>query len=195
MFSFKRLLFTLLLGLTTINYGVIMANEQPKVALETNKGRIVLQMNTDAAPETVANFLRYVDAGFYDNTIFHRVIPGFMVQGGGFDVDMHQKPTEAAIKNEADNGLKNKIGTVAMARTPDPHSATAQFFINVSDNSFLDHTSKTPQGWGYTVFGSVIEGMSVVDDIVAVKTGRVGMHQDVPLQPVVIKSAARVEME
>lgn len=170
-----------------------MADDQPKVAIETNHGLIVLKLNPSAAPETVANFLRYVDEGFYDNTIFHRVIPGFMIQGGGFDPDMQQKRTHGPIQNEADNGLKNKTGTVAMARTQDPHSATAQFFINVADNAFLDHNSKTPQGWGYAVFGSVSEGMSVVSEIERVKTGRVGMHQDVPLQPVVMKSARRVE--
>ncbi|AHE97553.1 cyclophilin [Thioalkalivibrio paradoxus ARh 1] len=172
-----------------------MADDQPKVALETNHGRIVLQLDALAAPKTVANFLSYVDDGFYDNTIFHRVIPGFMVQGGGFDPDMHQKPTRDPIENEADNGLKNHAGTIAMARTQDPHSATAQFFINVSDNGFLDHGSKTPQGWGYAVFGSVVEGMSLVREIEQVKTGRVGMHQDVPADPVIIQSATRVAGE
>ncbi len=170
-----------------------MADDQPKVAFETNHGRIVLQLEAQAAPKTVESFLRYVDEGFFDNTIFHRVIPGFMIQGGGFDPDMKQKPTHEPVPNEADNGLKNKAGTVAMARTQDPHSATAQFFVNVSDNGFLDHTSKTPQGWGYTVFGHVVEGMSVVREIEGVKTGRVGMHQDVPLEQVVIQSAQRVE--
>ena len=170
-----------------------MADDQPKVAIETNHGRIVLQLNPSAAPETVENFLGYVDEGFYDNTIFHRVIPGFMVQGGGFDSDMQQKSTRGPIQNEADNGLKNRTGTIAMARTQDPHSATAQFFINVSDNSFLDHSSKTPQGWGYAVFGSVAEGMSVVSEIEGVKTGRVGMHQDVPLEPVIMTSVKRVD--
>ncbi|AGA34818.1 Peptidyl-prolyl cis-trans isomerase ppiB [Thioalkalivibrio nitratireducens DSM 14787] len=172
-----------------------MADDQPKVAIETNYGRIVLQLDTAAAPTTVANFLRYADDGFYDNTIFHRVIPGFMIQGGGFDPDMRQKPTGDPIENEADNGLKNRTGTIAMARTQDPHSATAQFFINVSDNSFLDHSSKTPQGWGYAVFGSVAEGMSVVSEIERVKTGRVGMHQDVPAQPVIMQSVKRVSGE
>lgn len=170
-----------------------MADDQPKVAIETNHGRIVLQLNPSAAPETVENFLRYVDDGFYDNTIFHRVIPGFMVQGGGFDPDMRQKPVRDSIQNEADNGLKNKTGTIAMARTQDPHSATAQFFINVSDNSFLDHSSKTPAGWGYAVFGSVAEGMSVVSEIERVKTGHVGVHQDVPLEPVIMTSVKRVD--
>lgn len=170
-----------------------MADDQPRVAIETNHGRIVLQLNPSAAPETVENFLGYVDEGFYDNTVFHRVIPGFMVQGGGFDPDMQQKSTHGPIQNEADNGLKNRTGTVAMARTQDPHSATAQFFINVSDNGFLDHSSKTPQGWGYAVFGNVVEGMSVVSEIEGVKTGRVGMHQDVPLQPVIMTSVKRVD--
>jgi len=181
-----------LLTATTFS-GVLMADEQPKVEIETNHGRIVLQLDATAAPQTVANFLRYVDEGFYDNTIFHRVIPGFMIQGGGFDPDMRQKPVHDPIQNEADNGLKNRVGTIAMARTQDPHSATAQFFINVSDNSFLDHGSKTPQGWGYAVFGSVTEGMSVVSEIEGVKTGRVGMHQDVPVQQVVMKSVKRVQ--
>ncbi|MFO8002907.1 MAG: peptidylprolyl isomerase [Thioalkalivibrio sp.] len=181
-----------LLTATTLS-GALMADEQTKVAIETNHGRIVLQLDAAAAPQTVANFLRYVDEGFYDNTIFHRVIPGFMVQGGGFDPDMRQKPVHEPIPNEADNSLKNKTGTIAMARTNDPHSATAQFFINVSDNGFLDHSSKTPQGWGYAVFGSVAEGMSVVKEIEGVKTGRVGMHQDVPLEPVIMKSVTRVE--
>jgi len=189
----RRICIPLFLLLATTFSGVLMADEQPKVAIETNHGRIVLQLNPSAAPETVANFLRYVDEGFFDNTIFHRVIPGFMIQGGGFDPDMRQKPTHAPIQNEADNALKNKTGTIAMARTQDPHSATAQFFINVSDNSFLDHGSKTPQGWGYTVFGSVAEGMSVVSEIERVKTGRVGMHQDVPLDPVIMKSVTRVD--
>ena len=169
-----------------------MAADDPQVAIETNKGRIVLQLNAEAAPETVANFLQYVDEGFYDGTIFHRVIPGFMIQGGGFDTDMRQKTTNAPIQNEADNGLPNSLGTIAMARTSDPHSATAQFFINVSNNAFLNHTSKTPQGWGYTVFGSVIEGMSVVDEIVGVRTTTVGFHQDVPVETVVMQTVTRI---
>ncbi|WP_026288965.1 MULTISPECIES: peptidylprolyl isomerase [unclassified Thioalkalivibrio] len=170
-----------------------MAESSPKVALETTHGRIVLQLDAEAAPETVANFLQYVDDGFYDGTLFHRVIPGFMVQGGGMDKDMRQKPTRDPIRNEADNGLKNKVGAVSMARTQDPHSATAQFFVNVNDNDFLNHTAPNPQGWGYTVFGEVVEGMDVVRTIEGVPTGRSGMHQDVPQEPVVLESARRAD--
>ncbi|MFJ7151493.1 peptidylprolyl isomerase [Streptomyces sp. NPDC100445] len=159
------------------------------VELNTNFGRVVLELNDAEAPKTVENFLTYVRNGHYDGTIFHRVIPGFMVQGGGFTQDMSQKPTLAAIPNEADNGLKNQTYTVAMARTSDPHSATAQFFINVSDNGFLNYTSKTPNGWGYTVFGRVTEGTEVVDKITTVRTGSRQGHQDVPAEPVVIESA------
>lgn len=165
----------------------------PKVHIETNKGTLVLELYPDKAPETVENFLGYVREGFYDGTIFHRVIPGFMIQGGGFTPDMEQKPTRAPIPNEADNGLSNERGTIAMARTPDPHSATAQFFINVVDNDFLDFKSETPQGWGYCVFGRVVEGMETADAIVAVPTGRRGMHQDVPLEPVVMEKVTIIE--
>jgi len=188
---FSGILISGLLSLAAIPTGVTMAAEDPLVAIETNKGRIVLKLNAEAAPETVANFLRYVDEGFYDGTIFHRVIPGFMIQGGGFDTDMRQKTTHAPIQNEADNGLSNGLGTIAMARTSDPHSATAQFFINVSNNTFLNHSSKTSQGWGYTVFGSVVEGMSVVDEIVGVRTTTVGFHQDVPVETVVLQTVTR----
>lgn len=156
------------------------------VRVETTQGVITLELDGDKAPETVANFLEYARAGFYDGTIFHRVIPGFMIQGGGFDGDMKQKTTRAPIKNEAGNGLKNTTGSIAMARTNDPHSATAQFFINVKDNGFLDHTAPTPQGWGYTVFGSVTDGMDVVRSIEAVKTGNRSGHQDVPIEEVII---------
>ncbi|MEU1782848.1 peptidylprolyl isomerase [Streptomyces abikoensis] len=162
-----------------------------KVRLKTNHGDIVLELNEEKAPKTVENFLAYVDAGHYDGTIFHRVIPGFMVQGGGFKPGMDQKPTKAPIDNEADNGLKNTMYTVAMARTNDPHSATAQFFINVNDNDFLNFTSKSPNGWGYAVFGQVVEGQDVVDNIKAVRTGTRGFHQDVPKDDVVIESAKR----
>ncbi|GGP74000.1 peptidylprolyl isomerase [Streptomyces abikoensis] len=162
-----------------------------KVRLKTNHGDIVLELNEEKAPKTVENFLAYVDKGHYDGTIFHRVIPGFMVQGGGFKPGMDQKPTDAPIDNEADNGLKNTVYTVAMARTNDPHSATAQFFINVNDNDFLNFTSKSPNGWGYAVFGQVVEGQDVVDKIKAVKTGTRGFHQDVPKDDVVIESAKR----
>lgn len=159
------------------------------VKLHTNHGTITLELDSEKAPETVKNFLAYVTAGHYDNTIFHRVIKGFMIQGGGFEPGMAQKPTREPIKNEADNGLKNVTGTVAMARTQAPHSATAQFFINVADNDFLDFRSADTQGWGYCVFGQVTEGMDVVDAIRSVKTGSSGFHQDVPVEDVVIERA------
>ncbi len=162
------------------------------VELHTNKGKIVLTLNADKAPNTVANFLDYAKSGHFDGTIFHRVINGFMIQGGGFDEDMNQKPTKDPIDNEAANGLKNKTYTIAMARTNDPHSATAQFFINVSDNDFLDFKSPSGSGWGYAVFGEVTEGKEVVDAIKSVKTGSKGFHQDVPVEPVVIEKAVVV---
>ena len=167
-----------------------MASNAPsRVTLDTSKGRIVVELDSQKAPKTVENFLRYVDAGHYDGTVFHRVIPGFMVQGGGFTESMSQKSTQTPIQNEADNGLKNARGSLAMARTNDPHSASAQFFINLKDNDFLNHTGKTPTGWGYAVFGRVVEGMEVVDEIAKVKTGRRGMHDDVPLEAVVLRKA------
>ncbi|MEA3157071.1 MAG: peptidyl-prolyl cis-trans isomerase [Betaproteobacteria bacterium] len=159
------------------------------VKLHTNVGVIGLELDTKNAPDTVANFLKYVKSGFYNNTVFHRVIDGFMVQGGGFEPAMKQNATQGGLKNEADNGLKNDRYTVAMARTSDPHSATAQFFINVSDNAFLNHTAPTAQGWGYCVFGKVVEGMDVVDKIKKAPTGSRGMHQDVPVEDVVIERA------
>ena len=159
------------------------------VKLHTNFGVIALELDAAKAPETVKNFLAYVESGHYGNTIFHRVIDGFMVQGGGFEPGMKQKPTRAPVKNEATNGLRNDHYTVAMARTNDPHSASAQFFINLKDNDFLNHSAPTPQGWGYCVFGKVVEGQDVVDRIKAVKTGRSGMHQDVPQQDVIIERA------
>ncbi len=158
------------------------------VHLETNRGVIVLELNAEKAPKTVANFLAYAREGFFDNTLFHRVIDGFMIQGGGFEVGMHQKPTRAAIDNEANNGLRNARGTIAMARTSDPRSATSQFFINVADNDFLNFTAPTPTGWGYCVFGRVTEGMDVVDAIKGVATGQRAGHQDVPVSDVVITS-------
>ncbi|MFL6231613.1 MAG: peptidylprolyl isomerase [Thermoanaerobaculia bacterium] len=164
-----------------------MAN--PTIALDTNHGTIVLELLAAEAPKTVESFLQYVNAGFYDGTIFHRVIPNFMIQGGGFDAQMRQKPTRQPVQNEADNGLTNQRGTAAMARTNDPHSATAQFFINLKDNGFLNHTGKNPQGWGYAVFGRVIEGMDVVDAIARVKTARRGPHDDVPAEAVTIQKA------
>ena len=159
------------------------------VKLHTNHGIIELELDEKRAPLTVANFLQYVRDGHYNGTIFHRVIDGFMVQGGGFAPGMKQKPTRPPVKNEADNKLKNANYTVAMARTSDPHSASAQFFINVADNGFLDHTAPNPQGWGYCVFGKVTAGTEVVDKIKGVKTGRSGMHQDVPVEDVVIEKA------
>ena len=159
------------------------------VKLHTNHGVITLELDAEKAPVTVANFLAYVAAGHYDNTVFHRVIDGFMIQGGGFEPGMNQNPTGEQIKNEADNGLKNERGTIAMARTQAPHSATAQFFINVADNAFLNHTSPDLQGWGYCVFGKVSEGMDVVDAIRKVKTGSSGFHQDVPKEDVIIERA------
>jgi len=170
-----------------------VAAEAPKVALETDKGRIVLELYPDKAPATVKNFLAYVDDGHYNGTIFHRVIPNFMVQCGGMTLSMKEKPTKAPVKNEADNGLKNLRGTIAMARTQVPDSATAQFFINTVDNDFLNHKNKTPQGWGYTVFGKVVEGMDVVDAIAKVKTGNRGGHQDVPVDTLMIITAERVK--
>ena len=163
------------------------------VKLQTNFGPIVIELDAEHAPDTVANFLDYVNSGFYNNTIFHRVIDGFMIQGGGFDRSMKQKPTKNTVKNEADNGLKNETYTIAMARTSDPHSATAQFFINVADNSFLNHTAPTAQGWGYAVFGRVVEGEDVIDRIRKVRTGNRGMHQDVPLDDVIIERAEEVQ--
>ncbi|WP_297365892.1 peptidylprolyl isomerase [Thauera sp.] len=159
------------------------------VKLHTNHGVITLELDAEKAPVTVANFLAYVESGHYNNTVFHRVIDGFMIQGGGFEPGMTQKPTGEQIKNEADNGLKNERGTVAMARTQAPHSATAQFFINVADNDFLNHRSPDLQGWGYCVFGRVSEGLDVVDAIRKVKTGSSGFHQDVPKEDVIIERA------
>ena len=170
-----------------------IGSDNPRVALETSKGKILLEMYTDKAPQTVKNFLGYVDTGYYDGTIFHRVIPDFMIQGGGFTAEMKKKNTQPPIQNEADNGLGNKRGTIAMARTQDPHSATAQFFINTKDNDFLNHKGKSPQGWGYAVFGRVVEGMGVVDAISNAKTVTRGMYRDVPAEPIVITRAGRVQ--
>jgi len=171
----------------TISAGAAAAlSDKPQVIIETTKGVIVLELYPDEAPKTVDNFLCYARWGHYDGTIFHRVIPDFMIQGGGLTPDLKHKLTEMPIKNEADNGLKNKRGTVAMARTQDPHSATNQFFINTKDNTPLDHKSKTLQGWGYTVFGKVIKGMDVVDAISKVKTGTRGHMANVPVEPVII---------
>ena len=163
---------------------------KPMVVFSTNYGDFTIELYPDKAPVTVENFLEYVDSGFYDGTIFHRVIPGFVIQGGGFTEDMRQKPTEAPIKNEADNGLKNERGTLSMARTQDVNSATSQFFVNLVDNAFLDHGTRD---FGYAVFAKVVDGMDVIDKIAAVQTTRHGMHSDVPADPVVVEAAKRKE--
>lgn len=163
------------------------------VIIRTTFGEIKLDLDAEKAPKTVANFISYARDGFYDGTIFHRVIDNFMIQGGGFDTDMQQKVSGDPVENEADNGLKNDFGTVAMARTSDPHSATAQFFINVKDNDFLNHSGKNMQGWGYTVFGKVVEGSEVLDKIRAVPTASFKGHQDVPADPVIIESVVIVD--
>jgi peptidyl-prolyl cis-trans isomerase B (cyclophilin B) len=185
----RPILAWLLLGLIASTAPALADN--PRVLLETSKGTITVELDAEKAPESVENFLAYVDAGFYDGTIFHRVIPNFMIQGGGYTEQMERKEIRAPIQNEADNGLKNDRGTLAMARTGDPHSATAQFFINLKDNEFLNHSGKNPRGWGYAVFGRVTSGMEVVDTIAAEPTGmRAGM-QDVPNTPIVIQRATR----
>jgi cyclophilin family peptidyl-prolyl cis-trans isomerase len=176
----------LLLGLVPESFA---GPSNPKVRLETDKGDIVLELDQRSAPRTVENFLSYVNAGFFDGTIFHRVIKRFMIQGGGLTEDMETKPTNSPIPNEADNGLKNVRGSIAMARTQDPHSATSQFFINTVDNAFLDHKGKSVQGWGYCVFGKVIEGLDVVDAIENLPTTARAGHSDVPADPVFIKRA------
>lgn len=170
-----------------------MSATNPQVRLTTNYGEIILELNQEKAPKTVANFLSYVESGHYNGTIFHRVISNFMIQGGGFDLDFNQKPTQEPVENEADNGLSNKKGSIAMARTMDPHSASAQFFINVKDNDFLNHSAKNAQGWGYAVFGEVISGMEVVEKIKDVPTGSKQGHQDVPVDEVTIETAEVVE--
>jgi cyclophilin family peptidyl-prolyl cis-trans isomerase len=167
--------------------------EKPRVRLDTGKGSIVIELDPTAAPATVENFLSYVREGFYEGTVFHRVIKGFMIQGGGFTPDLQQKATRVPVKNEADNGLKNRRGTIAMARTPDPHSATAQFFINTVDNAFLNFRDKSAQGWGYCVFGKVVEGMETVDAIAAVPTTTARIGRDVPVEPVRIQRAAIID--
>lgn len=188
--------FALALCLMAAGLGTSSANAatpDPAVKLETNYGDIIVRLDARKAPISTANFVQYVKSGFYDGTVFHRVIKNFMVQGGGFTADMKQKETRAAIRNEADNGLKNKKYTIAMARTGEPHSATAQFFINTKDNDFLDFKSQTPQGWGYAVFGKVIKGQEVVDKIAAVTTGKKGYYDDVPMENVIVKKAVVVE--
>ena len=170
-----------------------MSDNQLTAVMDTSKGPIRLKLFADKTPNTVANFVNLARRGFYNKLRFHRVIPDFMIQGGGFTAGMRQKDTRSKIQNEADNGLRNERGTIAMARTSDPHSATAQFFINTVNNDFLNHTGKTSQGWGYAVFGHVSEGMDVVDAISRVKTGTRGPFRDVPLEPVVIKRVARLQ--
>ncbi len=189
MFALRRRLF-LILGSLTIasSLSIAHAADAPRVVLKTSMGDIVLELNAEKAPKTVENFLQYVKSGHYSDTIFHRVIENFMIQGGGFDKDMKQKPANARVENEAKNGLKNDAYTVAMARTSDPHSASAQFFINTKDNDFLNYPGQ--DGWGYTVFGKVVKGKEVVDKIKSVPTANNGMHANVPTTPVVIHSAS-----
>ena len=182
----KKIFFLLCLFLLNTSFAA-----HPVLTMETSHGAIEIELFEDKAPNTVANFLKYVDDKFYDGTIFHRVINGFMVQGGGFTQNMAEKSTRAPIKNEATNGLSNDVGTLAMARTNDPHSATAQFFINVGDNSSLNHTGQNPSGWGYAVFGKVTQGMHVVNRIKMVKTGNINGYSDVPMDAVIIKSVRR----
>ncbi len=179
----------LLLALAVLAASPALAAD-PRVELKTNRGVIVLELYPEKAPKTVANFLQYVKDGHYTGTTFHRVIDGFMIQGGGFDKDMRQKPTRPPVENEAGNGLKNDVGTIAMARTPDPHSASAQFFINLKNNDFLNYREPTPQGYGYTVFGKVVAGMDIVERIAKSPTGNAGPHQNVPREPIVIESAS-----
>jgi peptidyl-prolyl cis-trans isomerase A (cyclophilin A) len=179
----------ILLALLALSFSAVAAAANPQVELRTSAGAIVIELDRDKAPLSVENFLQYVKDGHYNGTVFHRVIPGFMVQGGGFTPDMREKATRGQIKNEAGNGLRNLNGTVAMARTPDPHSASSQFFINVSDNAFLDFRGPTQQGYGYAVFGKVIKGMDIVSNIVKVPTAQKGPHGDVPVKPIVIERA------
>ena len=183
--------------LVLASIGVATANSGDKVMVEmhTSKGLITLELDAEKAPVTVANFIEYVKSGHFDGTIFHRVIPGFVIQGGGLESGMKEKPTQAPIENEADNGLKNVTGSICMARTNDPHSATSQFFINLKDNQFLDHTEKSPQGWGYAVFGQVTGGMDVVEAIAAVQTGNAGFHQDVPVEDIVVEKVTITDQE
>ncbi len=176
-------------SLSNVNTQENTMSNMPVVQLETSMGNITIELNEEKAPKTVENFLNYVKSGHYEGTIFHRVIDGFMIQGGGMDAEMNEKKTNAPIENEADNDLKNDKGTIAMARTQDPHSATSQFFINVKDNDFLNHSGKNAQGWGYTVFGKVTSGMDVIEKMRGVPTGRFGMHADVPKEPITIQSA------
>lgn len=188
---FKTLTMTVLCSLSAFSF----AAENPKVKMSTSLGDMVIELNAEKAPKTVANFLSYVDAGFYTDTLYHRVIPNFMIQGGGFGLKQNKKDTQPPVKNEANNGLKNKRGTIAMARTGDPHSATAQFFINVVDNTSLDFRSEDQRGWGYAVFGKVIEGLDTMDKIRYTRTVRSGRFQNLPAQAVVINSVTRINPE
>ena len=183
--------------LLLVSIGVATAHSGDKVMVEmhTSKGLITLELDAEKAPVTVANFIEYVKSGHFDGTIFHRVIPGFVIQGGGMESGMKEKPTQPPIENEADNGLKNVTGSICMARTNDPHSATSQFFINLKDNQFLDHTGKNPQGWGYAVFGQVTDGMDVVEAIAAVQTGNAGFHQDVPVEDIVVEKVTITDQD
>ena len=191
---YKLISTSILALLLTINSNAFAAN--PKVRMETSKGTVIIEFYPDKAPKTVENFLNYVNAGKYDGTIFHRVIPGFMNQGGGYTPDYKKVDTSAPVMNEADNGLKNTRGTIAMARTNDPNSATNQFFINTVDNAFLDHTGKNPRGWGYCVFGTVVDGMDVMDRIAKIPTGAGGpFRQDVPQEQAIIQKVSVVEAE
>lgn len=192
----KRAIFLAVVACLTIPLAVRAADKpvaHPKVRMTTNLGTIEIELDARRAPKTVANFLSYVDKGFYNGTIFHRVIPGFMIQGGGFEAGMKQKKTDEPIINEADNGLKNDAGTIAMARTSSPHSASAQFFINAANNTFLNHRDKTVQGWGYAVFGKVTKGMDIVKKIETVRTGTSGPYQNVPVTDVVIRRVERIK--
>ena len=191
---FRAVTLTLCLGAVLALAGQAQAADpDPAVKLETSLGDIVVRLDARKAPISTANFVQYVKSGFYDGTVFHRVIKNFMIQGGGFTPDMKQKSARASIRNEADNGLKNKKYTSAMARTSEPHSASSQFFINTKDNDFLDFKGQNPQGWGYAVFGKVIKGQEVVDKIAAVQTGKKGYYDDVPMESVIIKKAVIIE--
>ena len=196
-FNSRAAAFLSAVSLVLASIGVATANSGDKVMVEmhTSKGLITLELDAEKAPVTVANFIEYVNSGHFDGTIFHRVIPGFVIQGGGLESGMKEKPTQAPIENEADNGLKNVTGSICMARTNDPHSATSQFFINLKDNQFLDHTEKSPQGWGYAVFGQVTGGMDVVEAIAAVQTGNAGFHQDVPVEDIVVEKVTITDQE
>ncbi len=188
----KKFVTTILIFSASLMVQIASASDAPIVKVETSHGNIVLQLDAKAAPNTVANFIKYVEDGFYNGTIFHRVISDFMIQGGGFDAQLKKKDTRAPIKNEADNGLKNVRGSIAMARTQDPNSATAQFFINTVDNDFLNYSAPNLRGWGYAVFGKVIEGMETVDKIRVVATDNRGMFRDVPVEPVTIHTTTLV---